>query len=816
MRFSIRPMSCSSPLSLSVAHTYTREMERKRDVPGHVIAPQEPTAARVPHFTAAHAQLLAEHHFAITGTAFQLVSERDQNFHLVASDGTGAILKISSPSDGPDVISLQNQALLHVEQTDPTLPVMRLIRTTTGGFHADVEDPGGRIHTVRMLTYMPGHHLRAPDISAATWWHMGSQTARLGRALRSFFHPAAGRALVWDQQQLLTLRPLLAYIADPDQRQIIDRALDHFENNTAGLFSALRSQTIHNDLSLSNVLFGDDQRVTGILDFGDIVHTALICDLAVCAESVFESEHAIASLNAVVGGYDSITVLEDEEIRVLPDLLLARWSTLLLISAWQADKNPETGDYVRSWQAGPSAMLRVADEQGFREWSQTVRSSLRPARHPDSFDESGATIGELKERRRLRLGSAISPLSYENPLHLARGDGVWVSDASGRVYLDAYNNVPVVGHCNPRVVEAISRQASALNTNTRYLHSSVLRLADRLVSSMPPGLDTVLFVNSGSEANDLAWRLATAATGGTGGVVTKFAYHGVSSAVAELSPEGWPPNYAPDHVALLPAPDSYRGRYRSDSQDWPAKYAGHVADAIHQLCARGHKPAALLIDPGFTSDGVLTPPAEYLVDVARRWREAGGLLVADEVQVGFGRFGSRLWGFEAYGVIPDIVTIGKPMGNGHPVAAVVTRAEIVDAFAKRNSWFSTFGGNPVACEAALAVLDVIDELDLLAHTESVAALFRSQLDEIQDRHSVIGDVRSRGLLVGVELVQSKSSRLPLPAAGLANAMRERGVLVGTTGPHSNVLKIRPPLVIGPEEVRLLGDTLNVVLTEMAH
>jgi 4-aminobutyrate aminotransferase-like enzyme len=374
----------------------------------------------------------------------------------------------------------------------------------------------------------------------------------------------------------------------------------------------------------------------------------------------------------------------------------------------------------------------------------------------------------------------------------------------------------VVGHSNHRVVEAMSRQAAVLNTNTRYLHESVLQLADRLIASMPQGLDTVMFVNSGSEANDLAWRLATAATGGTGGVVTEFAYHGMSSAVADLSPEGWPRNYAPDHVALLPAPDAYRGLYRRDSPGWSSKYARHMDDAIAQLRLRGHRPAALLIDAGFTSDGILTPPSEYLLDLTQRWQRAGGLFVADEVQVGFGRCGSHLWSFQVYGVTPDIVTIGKPMGNGHPVAAVVTRSEIVDTFAMRNSWLSTFGGNPVACEATLAVLDVIEELDLLAHTESVAALLAARLQEIQSRHGVIGDVRSRGLLVGVELVQDRSSRDPLPADGLANALRERGVLVGTTGPHANIFKIRPPLVIGPEEVGLLADTLDRALTEMAH
>jgi len=418
-----------------------------------------------------------------------------------------------------------------------------------------------------------------------------------------------------------------------------------------------------------------------------------------------------------------------------------------------------------------------------------------------------AGFEDLRFRRQAVLGSALAPLFYEKPLHIVRGEGPWLFDADGARYLDAYNNVPAVGHCHPRVTEAIVRQVRTLNTNTRYLHETVVELAERLIATMPDGLDTVMFVNSGSEANDLAWRLATTVTGNSGGVCTRFAYHGVSEAIIALSPESWPEGRKPEHIETFPPPDAYRGEHMDPT--------GFTA-ALKRLVAGGRGLAATYLDGILTSDGILDLEPAFVQDILRQTREAGGLWVADEVQGGYGRTGDALWSFERFGIVPDFVTLGKPMGNGHPVAAVITRSDIVDRFAETTDYFSTFGGNPVAAAAALAVLDVVEDERIVQNASSVGATLREGLQSLTDRHPSIGDVRGIGLANAVEFVTDRQTREP--DASLAdramNGLRERGVLVGTTGPRGNALKIRPPLVFGAEEADLLVRTLDVVLADL--
>jgi 4-aminobutyrate aminotransferase-like enzyme len=410
------------------------------------------------------------------------------------------------------------------------------------------------------------------------------------------------------------------------------------------------------------------------------------------------------------------------------------------------------------------------------------------------------------ERRRNLLGSAYR-LFYDQPVHIVRGEGVWLYDADGNKYLDMYNNVPHVGHCHPHVVEAICKQIQTLNTHTRYLHENVIELAERLTAKFPDELDNVMFSCTGSEANELALRIARTVTGGTGIVVTDFAYHGNTKAIFEISTEDVPQDQVPDYVVTVPSPDPYRDALGADD------YANHVKEAIETLRSRDIRPAAFIIDTIISSAGVITPPAGYLKNAADIVRAAGGLFVADEVQPGFGRTGENFWGYEVDDFVPDIVTVGKPMGNGHPIAATIVRSDLVDEFATHSNYFNTFGGNPVSCAAGLAVLDVIEQEDLQNNALTVGQYLTNGLIKLADKHSAIGDIRGSGFFKAVELVSDREAQTPAKdlTTNVVNALRSRGILTGSIGPSDNIVKLRPPMVFSQDDADLFLGVFDDVL-----
>ncbi|MCH7980383.1 MAG: aminotransferase class III-fold pyridoxal phosphate-dependent enzyme [Proteobacteria bacterium] len=416
------------------------------------------------------------------------------------------------------------------------------------------------------------------------------------------------------------------------------------------------------------------------------------------------------------------------------------------------------------------------------------------------------------ERRRKLLGSAYE-LFYDEPVHLIRGEGVWLFDADGRKYLDMYNNVAHVGHCHPYVVAALTKQISTLNTHTRYLHDNILEYAERLTGKFSDELDTAIFACTGSEANELALRIARYVTGATGIIVTNFAYHGNSQATFEISPSDIAASEIPKYVATVPEPDAYRGEFRGDAAG--EKYAGYVQLAVDELRQRGIKPAAFVIDTIMSSGGVVAPPRGYLKKAAQIIRNAGGLFIADEVQPGFGRTGKHFWGYEADGLVPDIVTLGKPMGNGHPLAAIISRRDIIEDFSSIGSYFNTFGGNPVSCAAGLAVIDVIEQEGLQENARIVGEYLTSGLRALAEKHTAIGDIRGTGLFIAVELIKDKESREPATAftADVVNGLKDRGVLSGAIGPDANILKLRPPMVFSRDNADYMLAILDEALAQ---
>ena len=421
-------------------------------------------------------------------------------------------------------------------------------------------------------------------------------------------------------------------------------------------------------------------------------------------------------------------------------------------------------------------------------------------------NDTRTPLDELLRLREAHLGKALS-IAHGKPLHITHGSMQYLYAADGTRYLDLVNNVSHVGHSNPRVTQACARQMGLLNTNTRYVYDGLTEYLGRIADTLPEPLSVGFLVNSGSEANELAVRIARAHTGAHDMVVVEGAYHGHTGMLVDLSPykfrgpggKGEPEPW----VHVLPIPDSYR-----------RKGVDFAAEARSAIEGAG-RFAGLLIETMLSCAGQVPLPKGYLAAACRAVREQGGLLIADEVQVGFGRVGSHMWAFEESGVIPDIVVMGKPMGNGHPMAAVFTTPEIATSF-EQMEWFSTFGGNPVSCAIGMAVMDCIEQDGLMARAEQLGGRFMQGLVELQDRHPIIGDVRGSGLFLGFELVSDLSTLEPATeeASQLVNKMRRRGALLSTDGPHHNVIKIKPPMVLNEEDIDTTLEHLNEVLTNL--
>jgi len=430
-----------------------------------------------------------------------------------------------------------------------------------------------------------------------------------------------------------------------------------------------------------------------------------------------------------------------------------------------------------------------------------------------------SVTNDLLEARERLLGPSLS-LSYRTPLHIVRGEGAYLYDANGRAYLDCVNNVAHVGHAHPRVVEAGAAQMRQLNTNTRYLHELVLRYADRLTALLPDHLEVCYFVNSGSEANELALRLARTATGRRDVATVDGAYHGNTQRLVEVSPYkfGGPGGEGPpDDVQVVPLADPYRGGHRGDGPEVGAAYLGEARAVLDGEAGRGHAAGAVVAEAIPSVAGQVVPPGGWLAGLFDAARSIGAVPIADEVQVGFGRVGVDTWAFGAAGARPDIVTMGKPIGNGHPLGAVVTTRAIAEAFANGMEYFNTFGGNPVSAAIGLAVLDVIEEEGLQEHARVTGERLMAGLRELAGRHEAIGDVRGMGLFVGIDLVRDRETREADAelARDLANVAAERGVLLSTDGPFHNVMKIKPPLVFSAPDADRLVETVDTVLSELA-
>lgn len=468
------------------------------------------------------------------------------------------------------------------------------------------------------------------------------------------------------------------------------------------------------------------------------------------------------------------------------------------------------------------AKSRALNAQGKGAWRVDIRAGGRPiwagekkvwqmkndgsmlngyvAGHGNLSPEDEALIA----RRTKALGPAYR-LFYETPVHLVRGEGVWLYDKAGEAYLDTYNNVASVGHCHPHVVAATAKQSAIFASHTRYLHDGILDYAERLLATFPPELGHLMMTCSGSEANDLAYRIACAQTGGTGMIVTENAYHGVTHTIAGMSPSLGPGVNLGRDVWTVPAPLA--------SGDVGAEFARGVQAALDDMQRHGVKPAALLVDTVFSSDGVFVDPAGFLAPAVAAMRAAGGVFIADEVQAGFGRTGDAMWGFQRHGLLPDMVSMGKPMGNGYPVAGLVLRPEVIAGFGAKARYFNTFGGNAVAAATAMAVLEVVQNEGLQENARVVGARLAEGLRSLAKRFDCLGQLRATGLFLGQDIQRDGTPDRAL-AGRIVNEMREAKVLISSTGAGAHILKIRPPLVFAQNHADLFLDRLETVLKRL--
>ena len=778
--------------------------------PNHAPYQDDLLETQPPKFTAKEVKDIANRLYGLTGKLSPLDSERDQNFRIKTKTGNQFVIKIANNAETPAMIDMQIKALEHITQTNPDLSVPEVLFSRNGLAIEQVQAQNGAKHGFRILTYLPGIPPKDDPTELALLRPMGASLAQLAQSLRGFFHSGANYELLWDLKHTSKLRQYLPHITDANHHELASYFLDRFDQNVLPQIPKLRAQILHNDLTPDNIIVAENDPgcIVGMIDFGDMTHTLLIIDLATTIAQMLRGHADLLGVAVeIIAGYHEINPLEDAELRILYDLIAARLTMLNVIAAWRVTLHPENREYItggveetwrtlEAWRALDPADITKKFFRTCGLWEMDEATS--------SQKNSNETLKSHLKRRDHLLGPCAY-LFYERPLHIVRGEGVWLYDVDGNRYLDAYNNVAHVGHSHPHVANAIAKQSRKLNTSTRYMHGLILELADQITKGMPEPLSVCMFVCTGSEANELAWQMSQLASGNSGALITKYAYHGSSAATMQFSPESISQKNLPRHVQTIFAPTSDTTFRKPDSG---------INNAITALGEQGHQPAMLLLDTSFVSDGIYTSPKDYLSILYTKTRAAGGFSIADEVQGGFGRLGQHFWGFQFDDVIPDIVTMGKPMGNGHPLAAVVTRPEIAEVIANKTGYFNTFGGNPVSCAAGLAVLEVIEKEGLQQNALEVGQYLKERLTVLQKDYPVIGEKHGSGLLQGIDMIKPGGASDPKLADRLMNNMRENGVLVGTTGPNYATLKIRPPIVFQKEHADTLLDALTKALDEL--
>lgn len=674
------------------------------------------------------------------------------------------------------------------------------IKTTNG--QPWVEDQG---HIYRLLSFLEGKFLAEVDCAKDLGYKLGLFLAQMDLVTLPIYDTAIiSKQTNWDLQWLHKNEIYTNRIQNTQDRSLVNYFLMQFKEQVIPVQDLLRKGVIHNDGNDWNILT-QNNTISGIIDFGDMCHSWLINELAVALTYfIMEKENPLDYAKEVIKAYNSILPLEELELDVLYYLIAGRLCTSVCNSAFAKQQNPD------------SSYITVSEKPA---WDLLYKwLTINPVKAKYAFRSAAGfepgnkkVLNQQLELRRKFISSSLS-LSYEEPIYMKQSAFQYMYDQAGNTFLDAYNNIMLVGHCHPKVVKAGQISMAKLNTNTRYLYDELFTYSEQLLSKFPPSLNKVFYVNSGSAASDLALRLAQTHTSKSKVMVMEHGYHGNTRMGINVSHYKYNHKGGPgkkEYVIQTPIPKIFESGHNSEEE--ASKY--FIEKTLSDISLNQNEIGTFIAEPIIGCGGQVPLPKNYLKNIYPAIRKQGGVCISDEVQVGFGRLGDFFWGYEMYGVIPDIVILGKPMGNGHPIGAVITTKEIAQSFENGPEFFSSFGGNPVSCAIGKAVLEVIEEEELSKKAKETGNYLKNQLKELGRRYPEISDVRGEGLFLGVEILDHKKRPDRKKAQYLKNGLRQRHILIGTDGPHDNVLKIKPPLYFNKENSDTLISNLEILLRE---
>lgn len=663
----------------------------------------------------------------------------------------------------------------------------------------------GQKYICRMLSFIVGTFLGEIEHNEELFQSFGYFLAELDLQLqKNTDYTIQARQWEWDIQYLDLNKKFINDIPDAKDRNTVRYFFQQFEENVRPLLPYLRKQIIHNDANEWNVLVQNGQ-ISGIIDFGDLAYSLLINELAIAITyACYDKENPLEWTSIIIKAYHSKLPIEENEIKVLYYLIAARLVISVCNSAHSKKINPK------------NSYASVSEKSA---WQMLYRwLGINPINAENTFRNAVGlaikkpqTIDEVTKKRHQHISPILS-LSYKKPTYMVRSAFQYMYDAYGNTFLDAYNNIPHVGHSHPKVVEAGQRQMAKLNTNTRYLYDQLSEYAEKLLSKFPASLNKIYFVNSGSAASDLAIRITKIHTGYEKLMVMEHGYHGHTQTATDISdykfnnPKG---QGQKDYILKTQIPDTYRGKYKTNNKNAGKMYA---KEAIEQI-ERSNLPIAAFISEPIVGCAGQVPLADgYLKEIYPAIRKQGGVCISDEVQTGFGRLGDYFWGFEAQNVIPDMVIIGKPMANGHPMGAVICTDKIAESFGKGVEFFSSFGGNPVSCAIATSVLDVIEEEKLQENARIIGDYYKSLLLELREKYDCIGYVRGSGLFLGMEIIKKSNIEPDTELASyIKNELRNQKILISTDGPFDSVIKTKPALCFTKENAKKVASNIDEIL-----